>query len=82
MLAQGIAHATGLRLDSIEPPTNMVYFDTQAPAWKFKELLAEKHRVLCGTTASHRIRMVTHLDIDDEDIERAAEAVCAVGSRL
>jgi threonine aldolase len=75
-LAQGIAHASGITLDTIEPPTNMVYFNTRVPAREFQELLAEKHRVLCGSTASHRIRMVTHLDIDDADIDRAIQAVC------
>jgi threonine aldolase len=81
-LAQGIAHAPGIVLDTVEPPTNMVYFSMRATAHDFKALLAEKHRVLCGSTASHRIRMVTHLDIDDEDIERAVEAVHIVGSKL
>ena len=81
-LARSIAHAQGITLDTVETPTNMVYFTTRAPAREFAGMLAEQHQVLCGTTSSHRIRMVTHLDIDDEDIERAAEAVCATGSCL
>jgi threonine aldolase len=81
-LAQDLAHAPGIRLDTSDVPTNMVYFATQAPASAFRERLAAQHRVLCGVTAPHRIRLVTHLDIDDEDIVRATAAICEVGNCL
>jgi len=68
-LAAGLADAPGITLETPEPPTNMVYFRTQRPAAQVAEALAA-HDVLCGVTAPHRIRMVTHLDIDQEDIDR------------
>ncbi len=68
--------------DTLDVPTNMVYFTTKAPAAAFADALAEQHRVLCHPTGTHRIRMVTHLDVDAEDIERAIAAVCDVGNRL
>jgi len=73
-LAEGLAGVPGIILDTVEPPTNMVYFNTQFPAEPFAQRLAEAHRVLCGPTDTHRIRLVTHLDIDDEDVERAIVA--------
>lgn len=81
-LAQGIAEAPGVQVDTVEVPTNMVYFNTAAPAQLFKERLEADHRVLCNPTASHRIRFVTHLDVDPEDIARAVDAVHAVGHTL
>jgi threonine aldolase len=77
-LAQGIAQAPGITLDTTDVPTNMVYFNTQAPANTFADTLAARYKVLCHPTAPHRIRMVTHLDVDAEDIERAIAAVCDV----
>jgi threonine aldolase len=80
-LAQGIASAPGITLDIVEVPTNMVYFTTQIPAQDFVDTLAHQHQVLCITTDSHRIRLVTHLDVDAEAIERAIAAICDIGSK-
>jgi threonine aldolase len=77
-LAQGLADAPGVTLDTLEPPTNMVYLTTKAPARAFVDALAAK-QVLCLPTAPNRIRLVTHLDVDAEDIERAISAICEVG---
>ena len=74
-LAEGIANVSGITLDTIEVPTNMVYFNTQAPAEIFTHRLAEAHRVLGQPTDTHRIRLVTHLDVDDEDVEKAIAAI-------
>ena len=68
-LAQAIAEVPGLTPDTTEPPTNMVYFTTHIPAQQFADALAE-HQIRCDTVAHNRIRMVTHLDVDAEDIER------------
>jgi threonine aldolase len=81
LLALGLAHAPGVTLDTLEPPTNMVYLTTKAPARAFVDALAS-HNVLCLPTASHRIRLVTHLDVDAEGIGRAITAICGVGSTL
>lgn len=75
LLAQGISGVAGLSLDAAEPPTNMVYFDTSRPAEEFVDLLSSMHNVLSHATASHRIRLVTHLDVDDEDVDRAVDAI-------
>ena len=55
-------------------------FKADRPARDFADRLAQEHGVLCGSTASHRIRMVTHLDIDAAAITHAIAAVRAVGA--
>ena len=81
-MAQGIAKAPGILICGEEIPTNMVYFSTLVPANEFAAALQERHGILCGPTAARRIRLVTHLDIDDEDVERAVEGIRAVGRQF
>lgn len=69
-LAEGIAALPGIKVDVEAVQTNMVYFETEDPAGDFVEKLAAE-RVRCIATAPHRIRMVTHHDVDAEDIEYA-----------
>jgi threonine aldolase len=78
-LAQGIAGASGIGLETAEPPTNMVYFETEVPADEFIERLRERHGVLSGAMGPNRVRLVTHLDVDAEAIHRAITAVREVG---
>ena len=80
-LAQGIANLPGITLDSPDVPTNMVYFNTQQPAAHVKQQLEARHKILCNPTAPHRIRWVTHLDVDEEDTERAIDALCDISAR-
>lgn len=77
-LAVAIVDAPGVIPDPFAPPTNMVYFNTEGPAQPFVDALTARG-VLSNATAKHRIRMVTHLDVDEEDVDRAAEAIRAVG---
>ena len=78
-LAAGLADAPGVVLETRDTPTNMVYFQTKIPAHEFADALAG-HDVLCGVTGPNRIRMVTHLDIDSEDIDRALLVMHNVGA--
>ena len=78
-LAAGLADAPGITLETRQPPTNMVYFRTQLPAAQVADALAARD-VLCGVTGPNRIRLVTHLDIDAEDIDRAIAILHRVGT--
>jgi threonine aldolase len=80
-LVRGIASAPGITVDTVDPPTNMVYINTEGPADPVVTWLRDTHNVLCHRTAANRIRMVTHLDVDEEDIDRAAEAICSGAPR-
>ena len=72
----------GITLDTVGVPTNMVYFTTTAPAERWKSLLEERHKILCNTTTTHRIRFVTHLDVDTEDIDLALDALRDVSRQM
>lgn len=73
-LANGLNNAPGIALETLTPPTNMVYFRTYRPAAQIVEKLARED-LLCGVTAANRIRMVTHLDVNAADIDRAIAIV-------
>jgi threonine aldolase len=69
-LAAGITGLPGINVDAESVQTNMVYFDTTMPAAELSARLKDE-KLLCLPTAPHRIRLVTHLDVNGEAIERA-----------
>jgi threonine aldolase len=74
-LAQGLADVPGIALETTDVPTNMVYFMTPESASEFVAALAEQQGVRCVAMGPHRVRMVTHLDVNADDIERAIVAI-------
>ena len=77
VLASGLAALPGLDVDLRKVQTNMVFAGTREsgiPAAELMDRLAE-HGVLALDEAPWSIRFVTHLDLDDADIERAIVAV-------
>ena len=74
-LAAAIYTAPGITVDRDTVQTNMVFFGTASPAARITALLREQSGVLAIATGSNRVRMVTHLDVDDEQIEHAGRAV-------
>jgi threonine aldolase len=76
-LAQGIAGLPGICVEAESVQTNMVYFETARPASEFVQTL-ESEKVRCLATAPNRIRLVTHHDVDEEDIDRAIQIFRAV----
>jgi threonine aldolase len=79
-LARGLANVPGIHVETTDPPTNMVYFTTDVPAADIVSELRERHGVLCNAAAPRRIRMVTHLDVHSDDVDRAIAGVCAAAS--
>ena len=75
-LAAGLQGLPGI---VVEPPqTNMVFVDLAGPAQaRAPELLSylKQHGIL--TTGLYRLRLVTHLDVDAADIDRAVAALRA-----
>jgi threonine aldolase len=71
-LAEGLAALPGVHLDAGGVETNIVVFDVpDAPA--FSAALARRG-VRVGAIGPRRLRAVTHLDVDDDGIERALAA--------
>jgi threonine aldolase len=78
--AQRLAHAVAERWPATglvpeEVRTNCVAFPHPAPGALLDHLRAEG--VLAGTIAPGVVRLVTHHDVDDEGMERAAKALAA-----
>jgi len=81
-LAQAIRQIDCLRLCPETVETNILYF-TVSPAWgtasKFAAEL-KQHGILMLPTGPQTLRAVTHLDVNDRDIDRAIEALKAVAA--
>jgi threonine aldolase len=79
-LADALAEVDGIDLDPAEVQTNIVVFGVagRIGATAFLDHLLEKHAVRGSRAGPGRVRFVTHLDLSDEDIDTAVEAVRAV----
>lgn len=65
-------------IDPEKVETNIIFFKTHdIPAEHVVQLLAERG-ILCFSTEYDTIRMVTHLDISEEDTDRVAQEVMAL----
>lgn len=71
-LAHGLATLPGVSLDAAAVQTNIVVFDVPDAAG-FAAALRQRG-VRMGVFGRTRIRAVTHLDVDDDGIDRALEA--------
>jgi threonine aldolase len=76
-LARLAAHVPGLRV--VEPETNIVMFDVVRAGLTAAALVRALagHGVLMTDFTPTRVRAVTHLDVDDDGVRRAAEALAA-----
>jgi len=78
-LAEGVAEVAPGSVDPREVETNMVYVDTGVPgldALQAIERLAQEG--VGATLVSGKVRMVTHVDISDDDVDTAIAAWRAV----
>lgn len=77
LLAQGLAKIPGIRIDPQKVQTNIVIFDITKTGLTSVQLLERlrQRKVLCGPVDSHRIRMVTHLDVSRAAVEEAVRIV-------
>ena len=75
-LAKGLAGIPGIVIDPTSIQTNIVFFEWQGGSGG--EFLAKvNERGLKISGAAPRFRMVTHWDINGEDIEEALEIIAA-----
>ena len=73
VLAEALANIPAVSVDLATVETNIVVFDVARSGFSVDECLdmLAKHGVLVVPFGRTRIRAVTHLDIDDSDIDRA-----------
>ncbi|MGH7176807.1 MAG: threonine aldolase family protein [Tepidisphaeraceae bacterium] len=71
LLAEGLSHIAGIRLDNPQPETNILFFDVDPimPASDFRARLLDLGVRM--SQVARRIRAVTHMDVSRSDIERA-----------
>src|SRR5438067_3702084 len=82
-LANQLASTAGINLNAAKVQTNIVIFDVRDSGWSSSDVLKalEQRHVLAVPVDNHKIRMVTHLDVDRNDVERAAQTVKEVFQR-
>jgi len=77
LLAKGLAQIPGICIRPEKVQTNIVIYDISATgldSGRFLQRLAAR-QVLGGPVDEHRVRMVTHLDVDRSDIEHALRTI-------
>jgi threonine aldolase len=80
-LAEGVADALPGSLDPSSVETNMVFVDTEAVGMDMLETIRRlEARGVGATHEAGKVRMVTHVDISDEDVETAIAAWRAIAS--
>jgi threonine aldolase len=82
-LAEGLAQIRGMKIRPEKVQTNIVLYDvedTGLSSVRFLQLLAER-KVLGGPVDARRVRMVTHLDVNRDDIESALRVIAEVAGR-
>jgi threonine aldolase len=81
-LASGLANIKGLECDVAKMATNLVFFEIKKPGMTGAQFIdaLNKRGVGMGTSAgsSTRIRAVTHLDVNRQDIDAALKAISDV----
>ncbi|HYA48894.1 MAG TPA: GntG family PLP-dependent aldolase [Burkholderiales bacterium] len=74
-LARGISGLPGIRLDPASVETNIVIFGFEHPKLSVGVMLEKmREKGVLALAVSGGIRMVTHKDVGDEDVDRAIKA--------
>ena len=75
--AEAISDIDGIQIDVAEVETNLVFFEVEpelGDATQLSTKLAE-HGVKIGAAGQYRLRACTHLDVDRDQVLKAADAV-------
>ena len=82
LLAELISNAPGLRIEPSNVETNIIYLrlDPDEACVDAPGLAAamRRHGVLALAMGSHGMRLVTHLDVSREEVQRAADIMCGI----
>ncbi|MCC6446038.1 MAG: low specificity L-threonine aldolase [Armatimonadetes bacterium] len=83
-LAEGISRMPGLSVDMASVQTNILYFQVGHPRYTAEQLVQRLARegILCLNLDARSVRLVTHKDVDSEDIDRALEVLEQVTGEL
>jgi threonine aldolase len=83
-LAEGVAQIRGLRIDPAKVRSNIVIFDCSGTGKTAVELCEALYRrgIWAQDTATYSVRLVTHVDVNREGIERALVVLTEVASEV
>jgi threonine aldolase len=81
-LAEALAGATNVTVDLARVHTNIVMIDLAAGTAEAVCALAKDEGIFLGSAGHHRIRAVTHLDVDRDGCLRAAKVIAAIAAAL
>jgi threonine aldolase len=81
-MAEALAGAPGIQVDLTRVHTNIVMLDFERGTAQAVVELAREEGVLLGTAGAHRVRAVTHLDIDRDGVQRAAKVISEIAAKL
>jgi threonine aldolase len=74
-LAEGICNLPGIELDPKDVETNIIFLKFNHPRISIQEFLNKlKEKGILALGLAGRIRLVTHKDINDEDVEKTIKA--------
>jgi threonine aldolase len=76
-LAERLAVVPGFRIDPTEVETNILVVEVRSGAAPRLSAAARAAGVLCNPIDDAHLRLVTHLDVDDAGIDRAASVLAA-----
>jgi threonine aldolase len=82
LLAGALAEVPGIRVDLTKVQTNIVMIDFARASAKTVVELAREQGVLLGAVGPHRVRAVTHLDVDRDGVLHAARVLTAIAAKL
>ena len=79
-LAEGLAQIPGIRINPAKVQTNIMILDVSGTGLTSTELSAalKQHKVLSSGVSPETMRMVTHLDVNRQMIDRALEVMARV----
>jgi threonine aldolase len=81
-LAVALVNAKNLTVDLSSVHTNIVMIDIAKGTADAVIGVAREDGILLGSAGSHRIRAVTHLDVDREAVMRAAKVIADIAATL
>jgi threonine aldolase len=82
VLAESLAQVPGLQVDLARVQTNIVMIDVERGTVPALIALAREEGVLLGANGAKQIRAVCHLDVDRAGVQRAAQVLTEIVSKL
>ena len=82
LFAEALVGSPGIRVDLTRVHTNIVMIDFERGTAQAVVELAREEGVLLGTAGPHRVRAVTHLDVDRDGVSRAANVIAEIAAKL